>query len=116
MTAEEYLKENNFANIAIRNKFGIQAYMLSDVLDDYAEQQIRELKEKTCHADWWKENDELHKQIKELKEKVDELKELLKVSICPNKRCVDGTIEVGNYIEQGLEQCQFCDERKQALK
>ena len=45
MKAEEYLNSNSFSNIAIRNKVGVQAYMLSDILDDFAELQIKELKD-----------------------------------------------------------------------
>ena len=69
--SEKYLKKNSFPNIAIRNKAGIQAYMLSDILDDYAEQQIKELKEDLAQyeqGDIVKENEEYKQQIKELKE------------------------------------------------
>lgn len=46
---------------------------------------------------------------------ITELKELLKIAQCPNN-CDDGSIAHGsNETGWEQEQCQFCDERKQAL-
>jgi hypothetical protein len=57
-----------------------------------------------------------------LEQQIKELKELLKVANCPND-CQDGSIAHGSnlgYSDQEVEweqeQCQFCDERKQAIK
>ena len=49
-------------------------------------------------------------------QQITELKGLLKIAQCPNN-CDDGSIAHGsNETGWEQEQCQFCDERNQALK
>lgn len=47
----------------------------------------------------------------------EKLVELLRIAKCPNSECQDGAIphQVGEQ-EWEAEQCQWCDEKKQALK
>ena len=66
---------------------------------------------------------ELEATIKELKAQLADCRRLLKMTICPNDLCDNkGTVCLGEYqhdngeVEAHLEQCQFCDERDQAIQ
>ena len=74
----------------------------------HQEAEIKELKESLL--------EEVNKVISSDKQ-IKELKELLKIARCPNVGCYNGSIAHGDN-EKGFEQeqCQFCEERKQALK
>jgi len=73
-------------------------------ISDMQEQQIKELKEKTCHADWWKENEELHKQIKELKELLIEILDFDEITnIDSTDNYKDGAVDLVLKIKQALK-------------
>ncbi len=64
-----------------------------------------------------KESNILNHEISDLEGERDRILGLLNIAICPNTSCVDGAIQRGPDPDGNweAEQCQWCDEKEQAL-